>query len=206
MIRLAVRPTIVWDLDDTLNDLMQRWLEWFLARSPALPRIHFSEVVENPPDQLLGISREEYLTSLDEFRASPEARAMLPSAKLLDWFELHGFEFHHHVLTARPRATVPAAAEWVFTHFGRWVRHFHFVPACREHDRLPDEGASKSDVIASLGGVDFFVDDARENLHLARGVARVCLLMPQPWNQGAASLEDLLAALTTTTFPAREAV
>ena len=60
--------TIVWDVDDVLNNLMQSWLE--TAWLPAHPacQITYRLLTENPPHHLLGISKIEYLQSLDDFR------------------------------------------------------------------------------------------------------------------------------------------
>jgi hypothetical protein len=192
----AHRPRIVWDLDDTLNELMREWLAWHGRRQPKAAPVRFEELRENPPHRLLGISPAEYLASLDGFRLSAEARAMRPVPEIRVWFEVHGFAFEHHVLTARPVAMAPAAAEWVFAHFGKWIRHFHFVPALRAQDNPPDQGTTKGEVIARFGGADFFVDDSRENLKAAAAAVPTCLLVPRPWNGSKGTLAEVLATLT----------
>lgn len=197
--RPAQQPRIVWDLDDTLNELMRGWLNWHCARQvPPRAVPAFGELVENPPHRLLGLALEEYQESLDRFRLSHEASALAPPPAVLAWFQRHGFDFEHHLLTARPAATVAPAAEWVFRHFGRWIRHFHFVPSFRSAARLPDQGITKRDIIQQLAPVDFVVDDSAETLDAARDVARFCLLAPQPWNHGRGTIADVLPLLTST--------
>jgi len=194
--RAGEPPRIVWDLDDTLNDLMREWLKWHFTRQPSRGRlVRFAELVDNPPHHLLGLTLEEYQESLDQFRLSNGARDLLPEPEVLDWFQARGCDFEHHVLTARPTATVAPAAEWVFRHFGRWIRHFHFVPSSRGGAGRTDRQITKHDVIEQLGGVDFFVDDSPETLHAARHVARICLLPPQPWNRSKGTIAEVLAVL-----------
>jgi len=189
------KKTIVWDLDDTLNDLMGAWLGWYHQRNPTQRFVPFADLHENPPVRLLGVSEETYLASLDAFRLSIEGRSLSPVPAVIQWFEAQGFSYQHHVLTARPVATVSVAAEWVFAHFGRWVRHFHFVPARRTTENIPDQGEAKSDAIARLGGADFFIDDCPENINAARTVVRKCVLVPKPWNDGVGTIVDVLASL-----------
>lgn len=197
--RAGQQPRIVWDLDDTLNELMRGWLKWHCARQdPARGGGRFSDLVENPPHNLMGLTLEEYQNSLDQFRLSEEARDLVPIPEVLAWFHAHGFDFEHHVVTARPVATVPPAAEWLFRHFGRWIRHFHFVPSFRAGAALPAPPRTKRDVILEIGDVDFVVDDSPETLDAARDVARTCLLAPQPWNRGSGTIADILPALTSS--------
>ncbi|MGH8047533.1 MAG: hypothetical protein ACREKL_09825, partial [Chthoniobacterales bacterium] len=177
-----LKKRIVWDLDDTLNTLTHSWLDWFYARNRDARRVRFEDLRENPPNALLGIPMQDYLDSLDAFRISPEARDMQPVPAVRDWFREHGFCFEHHVLTARPIATIPHASGWLFTHFGRWIRHFHFVPARRVGDVVPDENEPKARVIERLGGAEAFVDDSPANLEGAGDVVANCILVPQPWN------------------------
>ncbi|MGH7995664.1 MAG: hypothetical protein ACREFX_04855 [Opitutaceae bacterium] len=190
------RPRIVWDLDDTLNELMLAWHGWFNRdRRTGGVRLSFAELRENPPHRLLGLAEDEYRASLDRFRLSPAGRNLEPSPAALAWFERHGFEFEHHVLTARSLATVPAAAEWVFSHFGRWIRHFHFIPAVRAGEVLPDAGQAKADVIRELGPARYFVDDNPAEVEAARACVEESLLVAQPWNAGGSPLAELLARL-----------
>ena len=189
----ARKPRIFWDLDDTLNNLMQAWLSWRSVQGAAV--VAYAELRENPPHRLLGLTKASYLESLDCFRVSDEARHLKPIPAVMGWFAEWGSGFEHHVLTARPRVAVPAAADWVFTHFGQWVRHFHYTPARRDGEVLPDMDEDKGMVIRRLGGAEYFIDDDPKNLLVARAVVTSPLLVPQPWNEGTGSMSDVLAAL-----------
>src|SRR3954453_23108544 len=104
--------TIVWDVDDVLNDLMRQWFtQCWMNERPGL-RIAYGELIDNPPDAVLGISREEYLISLDQFRKTERASAMEPSRAVLEWMQQHEHKFRHIGLTARPLGTAPSVAEW----------------------------------------------------------------------------------------------
>ena len=189
-----MKPRVVWDLDDVLNNLMLAWLGW--SERPGDRSIAYSDLHQNPPHCLLGLTEIVYKQSLDEFRNSDEARKMMPVKVVIDWFLEYGHDFDNHVLTARSRSTVPAAAEWVFRHFGEWIRHFHFVPAYRTHDKLPDMGGDKATVIRLIGGADFFVDDDRKNLEAAIDAVPFPILIPQPWNRCSGDMASALAAIT----------
>ena len=193
----AARPRIIWDLDDTLNELMKGWLAWHQRKQGAPSgALDVAAISENPPHRLLGLGLPEYLASLDAFRNSAEAGELQPVPAVRAWFEKYGFAFDHHVVTARPISTVAAASEWTFRHFGRWIRHFHFAPARRPDENVPDSGVSKRDIISQFGRADFFVDDSVENLDAVRDSVGAVLLVPQPWNGGSGTLDDVLEVLS----------
>ena len=187
------RPRIIWDLDDTLNSLMAEWLASWNASSGV--GVSYGELTQNPPHESLGIAKADYLRSLDEFRNSQAGRHLKPNLVILEWFRKHGHDFDHHVLTARPTATVPVAADWVFSHFGQWIRHFHFVPAVREECPVQDMGEAKAVVIDRIGGGDYFLDDDPVNVETARSTVSQVLLVPQPWNNGKTSMDELLSLI-----------
>jgi hypothetical protein len=189
------RPRIVWDLDDTLNPLMRAWLGWFGREHPGTALPEYGALNENPPHALCGISKKGYLASLDRFRLSAEAAHMPVHPLILEWFGTRGHAFEHHVLTARPAATVATAADWVFRNLGTWVRHFHFVPAVRAEEDLPDAGSSKSSVIGGIGGCTFFLDDTAANFEGMEAWVEQCILVPQPWNRQSLGLEELLGQI-----------
>ena len=186
------RPRILWDLDDTLNPLMRSWLAWFGRQNPAAALPEYGALTENPPHALCGISREVYLASLDRFRLSPEAARMPVDPVVLEWFGDRGRDFEHHVLTARPAGTVAEAADWVFRNLGAWVRHFHFVPAVRAGEDLPDAGSAKSSVMGGIGRCAFFLDDTPGNFEGMEAWVDHCILVPQPWNRQSLGLAELL--------------
>jgi phosphoglycolate phosphatase-like HAD superfamily hydrolase len=187
--------TIVWDVDDVLNDLMHAWFTsvW----KPAHPdsQLSYRDIAENPPYQSLGISRSEYLVSLDEFRLSEQARRMEPNAAVLGWLRSYGDSYRHVALTARPLDSAPAAAEWVFRHFGEYFRCFGLVPS-RPGTQVPLYDRDKGDFLEWLGRADFFVDDSTDNIALAQRAGIKAILYPQPWNGATYSPGDVLRTLT----------
>lgn len=192
--------TIVWDVDDVLNDLMHAWFTsvW----KPAHPEscLRYEDIVDNPPYESLGIAKAEYLASLDAFRLSEAARRMAPNAAVLEWLHSYGGAYRHIALTARPLDTAPAAAEWVLRHFGEYFRCFGVVPsrpgaaASLYHRKLYDR--NKGDFLRWLGKGDFFVDDSAENLAAAGKLGIRTILYPQPWNAATHTVGDLLSTLT----------
>ena len=193
--------TIVWDLDDVLNSLMESWLEKAFRLEHPENTVAFAELRSNPPLLELNLGQEEYLRSLDRFRNSREGREMPPHPIILDWFQQFGHRFNHHVLTARPHSTVATASAWVFEHLGTWFRHFHFVPSSRQGVALPVYEATKGEVLRGIGRVDYFIDDSPDNVADAQALGICAFLFPQPWNAGTESvdrfLEDLRLAQST---------
>jgi len=184
--------TIVWDIDDVLNDCMKTWLESFWL--PAHPdcSLTYNTIIENPPYRILGVKKEEYLDSLDKFRVSPLAQTMIPDSKLLNWFKKDGWQFRHIALTARPRKTVSSAIVWMLQHFSEWFQTFSFIPAerCGELSGHPDR--EKSDFLLWLNKVDYFIDDNPENVMAANKIGIKAFLVARPWNNGGLPMEDIL--------------
>jgi hypothetical protein len=187
--------TIVWDVDDVLNDFTRSWLEtvWRPAR-PAC-RLTYDGLAENPPHRLLGVTLETYLASLDAYRVSPEADALAPVPEVMDWFARFGDRFRHIALTARPLDTVPPASAWVFRHFGRWIRTFHFVPAARTGPAIPRYDLGKDDFLRWLGKGDVFLDDSTANVEAVTRLGMTAFLVPRPWNAAGRALADILSDL-----------
>ena len=183
--------TIVWDIDDVLNDLMHAWFTsvW----KPANPGSHleYRDIAENPPYQSLGIGESEYLASLDAFRLSAASRDMAPNPAIVEWLREHGSAFRHVALTARPLDTAPPAAEWLFRHFGDYFRCFGVVP-CRSIAGTPQYDRDKSDFLRWLGGADYFVDDSPANVAAARALGVNGVIYPQPWNGAIHTVGDVL--------------
>jgi len=194
--------TIVWDLDDVLNDFTVAWLSggWKLAH-PECP-VAYEALRSNPPLVELKATRAEYLKSLDHFRLSQAAQHLKPQPQILDWFQTHGAEFNHHILTARPTATVAPAAAWAFQHFGKWIRHFHFVPSARSSDVIVTHEKNKAEVLRNIGDVAFFIDDSSENIADAEELGIRSILFPQPWNDSTDSVDSILAQLACNQIPA----
>jgi phosphoglycolate phosphatase-like HAD superfamily hydrolase len=193
--------TIVWDLDDVLNHFTESWFaQAWQAEHPECSA-SFDQLCSNPPLEQLHAPLAEYLDSLDRFRLSAAAAKLAPDPAVLAWFQSQGGQFRHHVLTARPVKTVGPAAAWVFNHFGRWVRDFHFVPSPRPNESLPAYDADKAAVLARLGAVDFFIDDSPHNVAAAAIQGIRSFLFPQPWNRAELSIPQILAALSPDSPP-----
>jgi len=188
--------TIVWDVDDVLNDLTRAWLEGaWLPAHPDCP-VQFASLVENPPHRLLGITKDEYLASLDAFRVSSAARQLQPVAEVLTWFDRYGGCARHVALSAAPLETVHESAAWVMRHFGRWIRTFAFVPSPRRTPLIPRYETTKGEYLAAWGKADVFIDDSQANVEAARTRGIAALLMPQPWNSSHQTVSETLERLT----------
>ena len=61
--------TIVWDIDDVLNDFMKRWFEQWWRPQKTNCKLNYNDLVENPPHNILGIDLQEYQNSIDAFRS-----------------------------------------------------------------------------------------------------------------------------------------
>ncbi len=94
--------TIVWDVDDVLNDLMLQWFTYCWLRDRPGCTLKYGELTSNPPHAVLGISRDAYLSSLDEFRKTNRAVEMKPNGAVLEWMKQHGEKFRHIALNRAP--------------------------------------------------------------------------------------------------------
>jgi hypothetical protein len=56
-------------------------------------------------------------------------------------------------------------------------------------------GEAKAVVIDRIGGGDYFLDDDPLNLETAGSSVGLVLLVPQPWNNGNASVDELLSLI-----------
>lgn len=185
--------TVVWDVDDVLNDLMRSWFEsvW-MPDHPAEP-MRYSDVSQNPPYGLLGVSRDEYLSSLDDFRLSPGYTRLEPNPDILVWLAAEGGRCRNVALTATPLRAAPATAAWVLNHFGRWIREFAFIPTERMEESLPIYDTDKGAWLARHGPSSILVDDSPQNIAAARAAGIATLSWPRPWNDGLTAPETLRA-------------
>ena len=187
--------TIVWDVDDVLNELMRCWFDTaWLKNSPACP-VRYDQLCENPPHQVLNIPLAEYLRSIDAFREEQGAR-LEPNRTVLAWFEQHGHRFRHVALTAVPLRVADTWAAWVIRHFGKWIRSFNFIPSHREGESLPRYGRTKTEFLEQWARVDAIVEDNAATIEAARTAGIRAVMVPQPWNDGPGTLQDRLQSLT----------
>lgn len=188
-----LKKVIMWDVDDVLNDLMGVWFRsrW-IPLHPQCP-VDYRGITVNPPHELLGVDKREYLESLDAFR-NDSFRELKPIPEMIDWFRLHGGKAEHLVVTSVPLIVAHLSAEWVFSHFGKWVRSFNIVPSPREGDR--DHGvSSKSDFLRAFAKVDIVVEDNPETIRSMREMGISTVTIPRPWNDSRETLESTLSGL-----------
>jgi hypothetical protein len=173
--------TIIWDIDDVLNNLMEEWYYW----SGSHDTCNYFELTDNPPYKSLNISRGLYLDSLDTFRFECFSE-LKPTPQILKWFEENGHEFNHVALTSTPLATAHISAQWVMRHFGQWIRNFAFIPSERKGVTIPSYHKSKADWINYFGKGDIFIDDNQNNTDevFDKCVNTTVILYKQPWNDG----------------------
>jgi hypothetical protein len=150
---------------------------------------------ENPPDKVLGITREAYLLSLDAFRKTDRAVNMSPNGDVLAWMRIHGARFRHVALTARPLESAPDVAHWVMSNFGAWIRCFGVVPT-RVQEGVPAYDRNKGEYLKWLSCGNILVDDSAENIAQAKELGMKTLLYPQPWNDSALTAKALLKQLS----------
>jgi len=187
--------TIVWDVDDVLNDLMRCWFEHDQELGKLDKKLRYEDISENPPHRVLNISEKEYFESLDEFRLTQEAEAMQPLPEMVEWFEKEGNRFRHLALTARPLTSISAASSWVFRHFGRWIRGFHFVPSARGEQQIPLYDGDKIDFLKWLNKADIVIDDSESNIRSAEKLGFDGILIPRPWNRGLGTIQEALECI-----------
>lgn len=185
--------TVVWDVDDVLNDLMQAWFATVWLPEHPGEVVRYEGLSENPPHGLLGIARDEYLASLDGFRLGPAYAGLEPNPDILSWLAEEGGNCRHVALTATPLRAAPGTAAWVLRHFGRWIREFAFIPAERNGETLPAYDANKGEWLARHGDSSVLVDDSPQNIAAARAAGIATLSWPRPWNDGSTTAETLRA-------------
>ena len=181
--------TLVWDVDDVLAPTMRTWLErtWRPAHASAPA---YEGLRENPPHEILGVSREAYHASLDGFRRT-EYESMTPRPEALAFFRDAGARYRHAALTATPRAHAPTVLRWVLHHFGDWIRVVGFVPSWRAGDEgMPPVHPDKGAWMRELARADALIDDSPTNIAAAEAMGAEGFLVGQPWNEG-----DSLAAI-----------
>jgi hypothetical protein len=192
--------TIVWDVDDVLNDLMYQWFTFhWLPENPDC-KCSYRELSGNPPNEVLGISRAAYFSSLDAFRKTDRAMNMQPNVEVLTWMREHGRRFRHAALTGRPLETAPDVAHWVLHCFGAWIRCVGVVPT-RWDAEVPVYDRQKGDFLKWLRCGDILIDDLKENTRQAEDLGLKTLLYPQPWNASQLTVTTLLQELTKLAVP-----
>jgi hypothetical protein len=200
--RAAALKTVVWDVDDVLNDLTRAWFEAWWRPLPGTPEgLRYEDLTENPPCSLLGVTKADYLESLDAFRRSPEAERLQPEPEVLAWFREHGSRCRHVALTAVPLCAAGCSARWVFSHFGSWIRTFSLVPSPRGGVTAPTYDGDKIQHLGWLQRGDVLVEDQPVTVRDASAIGIPGVLMPRPWNGAGRSQRDALRELTSLACP-----
>lgn len=190
--------TLAWDVDDVLNDLMRKWFDSQWKKAHPECRIAYEDLSENPPHRILDIPKEHYLESLDAYRDGAAYDQMIPAPSVREWFIRHGRKYRHIALTAVPFSAAGTSAKWVMTHFGEWIRTYHFVPAYRAPCNIPVYDHSKNDFLQWLQKVHCLVDDNEDNIKQAESIGVKGILFPRPWNSAQnQSVDSVLASLSS---------
>ena len=169
---------LLWDIDDVLN----RFMELCCSRFPAERKPDYGDLTVNPPHELLGITREEYLATLDACR--PELYKEGPRPEIRLFFERHGHEFRHAALSAVPMRFAPDSAQWVLRHFGPWIQNCVFIPSPRPDFRIGSQlFRSKGEAASAFGPGAVLIDDSPANIADAGKHGCRTMLFPAPWNE-----------------------
>jgi hypothetical protein len=193
---LGMLKTIVWDVDDVLNDLMGSWFRLWRWDHPEC-LVDYEDLKQNPPHEVLGITMDSCLQSLDDFRKSPSYENMMPIQEVKDWFLQNGNRFRHIALSGVPLRAASISAQWVLRNFGTWIRTFHFVPSRRQDEAIPQYDQDKVDLLQRLEAVDLLIDDNSDHVLAARKAGFDALFFPRPWNRSRMTVTETLGMLQT---------
>lgn len=181
--------TIAWDIDDVLNELMKEWFNEWRQQYPEC-KVDYKDITKNPPHELLGISKEEYLASLDKFRLNKYSE-LKPIPEILNWFKNHGDKYRHIALTSTPLKTASISAEWVIRNYGIWIRTFHFIPSRREGVIIPEYDKTKGEYLFN-NKADAIIEDSEENIQSAEKAGVKGIIFSRPWNGGKDTIIEML--------------
>jgi hypothetical protein len=183
--------TIIWDVDDVLNDFMYEWFEkqWLTSHSEC--KLEYKDLSENPPNEIIGASLDEYRNSLDDFRLR-YGPIFNPTPEVLEWFRTNGSNYRHIALTAVPLRLAHISADWVFRHFGNWIRSFNTVPSPRKSDPEFCYDTSKKEFLQWLNKGDILIDDNLVNIEGGRTLGLKVIVVPKPWNNSKHTLREAL--------------
>jgi len=188
---VRLMKTIVWDVDDVLNDLTKEWFEreWLLNHPDC--KITYTQLKSNPPNDLLDIGIKEYHRSLDHYRLLYGPK-MDPINDVYSWFNEYGQKYRHIVLTSTPYFYAPYSSEWVLRNFGAWIRSFNFVPSQREGSDIFNYDKNKASFLKLFDKVDLYIDDCEKNISEATAAGINSILMPRPWNSNTLTIKEFM--------------
>ena len=185
-------PIIVWDVDDVLNRLMDSWLKSWNQKNDL--NVALMNIKDNPPHEILKISKETYFNSLDDFRNSEAGINVEENSTVKNWFENHGSRFYHMACSARPIHTMPNQAWWIYHNYGQWIHTVHVAGTGRNKE-MDYKNISKADFISWIDKEVLFIDDSEENVNAVSETGSETMLYPQPWNSSKHSEEEFIAKL-----------
>ena len=182
---------LVWDIDDVLNQFMLHCLPHF----PSERKFTYEELTVNPPYGILGISKEQYLATLDAARA--DLYQLPPRPEIMRFFEDYGECFHHTAVSAVPLAYAPDSAQWLLRHFGKWIQNCTFIPSPRPGVEMKaQQYHTKSEAIRAFNREALLIDDSPANVLEARENGCEAWLFPAPWNENRTqNIQDFLNRL-----------
>ena len=169
---------VAWDVDDVLNSLTAAW-----ARDAGIDRLAASPSAGNPTEYFrsLGWSREDFLSSLDLFRASRFVD-LVPNALATEAMKrLSECGFLQIAVTKCPLQFGPISSQWTFANFGSWLSGYFLLPSRRASDPRGYAYREKSRIAAFMVEPVVLIDDTPANLS---DLPTNChgILYPQPWN------------------------
>ena len=189
--------TIIWDVDDVLNDLMRLWLQDHQQKYPRKKELMLEDITRNPPHKFIGTTLEKYQDSLDRFRFSDAYETMRPNKEVMAWFKKNGKYARHMALSSVPLSAACLSSKWVLKNFGQWIRTYSFVPSLRKKLATIPYDRTKADHLKWLNKKDIvFIDDNETNVLEARKLGIKSLIYPRPWNSEKRPVDVVLSQLT----------
>ena len=173
--------TIAWDVDDVLNNLTECWLKYYNSNNNT--SFDYNDITKNPPHEILNISFEKYIESLDEFRMSEYAQQLVPNQDILDFMDKHKDRFNHIALTATSAHTAYNSSYWVLKNFYKYVFSYNVVPAKRDYLTYSNYSDKKS-FLQQHSDVKILIDDSIKNVEDANSIGVKAYLLKRPWNEG----------------------
>ena len=162
--------------------------------------LEYEKILHNPPYTDLGITKDDYLESLDCFRLG-KYMGLEPIPEILGWFQKYGNLAHHVALTATPLSTARLSAEWVMNNFGKWIRTFSFIPSPRKGvDHIQYD---KDKIIyCARNSIKTIVEDNVATITEAKEWGMNAVIVSQPWNSSLScvGLADELERLSSLTI------
>ena len=187
------KTLLIWDVDDVLNTLMQQYIACGLPENAK--RLSYEELTENPPHKLLGISKEDYLSSLDRVRAG-DFYDLLPRPEVAAFFAECGHLFDHMILSAVPLKFMEKSSAWVLHYFGEWIQNCLFIPSVRPDCCVKSQMFSgKAEAVKFFGQRAVLIDDSVKNVEETRSSGGRAVYFPAPWNPEKISADVFLKSL-----------